>query len=663
MLELKYTLDGAASSIPLFDGHYVIGRGKACDVVIKDPSVSGQHLRLEVQGEVVSFRDLHSSNGTFLNKVKVDSGTLRAGDTLKLGKVKLRVRSDQAMFDPIGGGEPDEGAEVTPDAEFESFNAPEPDMFPAVIDASPAAQERAVAVIVPKSVQQGADGDDAAKRKRLLVLGGAVGVALLLFVVLKVLQSEPPQNDGPKRMTFQDDYWPGMVRGVELFNQGEVREAIETWRSVENRFNDEKEKGERPDMMVGRTFAESAQLLSLTARDDVPDINWSQLRSNILDLLDQNLLRHPTLEAFAQRLEAMCRQEHANKQIYDGAEQALRSQNWVEAREQALQIPSTSVYHRFVDPILARVSTAQLREIRDEAMQQGRNRNFRRAIQLANRYMAEGGSDSHLQESVQEWERELVIMDAIQSFVQRHAQAQSPAEIETVLQLGAQLEEQYPTHGRVLDEVRPRIREMNQRVFLAKVKEAYDAGDEEGLRELRAEIFANELAEARAYFQKQQQLKDMLARAEETEGRGRFEEAIAIWQQVTETEPNSQNFYHQQAALKIRAYSPDRLAQMYMQAAQAAVQRSEFFLARQLLQRAESNGANTTSMVDSIHQIGRRKFTEAVNAHQERIFVTRHMEVNLALDCFLPGEDFYTRILTRMEQWNETRRQPRTMDD
>lgn len=662
MLELKYTLDGASYSVPLFDGHYVVGRGKACDVVVKNPSVSGQHLRLDVRGDVVSFRDLGSSNGTYLNKAKVDSGTLRVGDRLKLGNVKFRVFSDQAMPDPIAGGAPDAGAEVTPDAEFASFPEPAPSMVPVVIDSGSASKERAVAVIVPKASPE-TSADDGEKKKRLLLLGGGVGVALLILVVLLAIPSAPPPTDGKEGMTFEKDYWPGMVRGVEAFRQGRVREAIQTWQSVENRFNEEKVGGERPTMVVGRTFAEPVRLLSLSDRDDVPDINWNQLRGNILELQEQNRLTHPTLDKFARDLEAMCRQEHSNKQIYDAAEQALRMQNWEEAREKALQIPTTSVYHRFVDPILSRVSTEHLNQIREEAVNQGRTRNFRRAIQLANRYRAEGGSDSILDESVQQWEKELAIEDAVESFSQRHAQARSPAEIETVLQLGAQLEAQYPTHGAVLDKVRPRIRELNQRVYLAKVEEAYHAGDEDTLRELRGELFANELSEARGYFQKQQQLKELLARAEETEVQGRFEEAIAIWEQVRQTEPNPQNYYHQQAALKTSSYSADRLAQMYMQAAQGAVQRSEYFLARQLLQRAEASGADTASMVESIQQIGRRKFTEAVNAHQNRIFVTRHIEVNLALDCFLPGEDFYTRILTRMESWNETRRQPKAMEE
>lgn len=535
-------------------------------------------------------------------------------------------------------------------------------MVPVPAGMSPGAggESRAVAVIGPKT-QEAQGGMDAAQKKRLLLLGGAVAAVLLVLVLALALRPKPapPTTEDTGLMTFAD-YWDGIRRGVSQYDQGNVREALSTWRSVETKFNAD---NPRNQLIVGQVFSEPIRLRALLEHEDVPDINWSQLRMGILSLQEQNLLSDPTLDRFARTLEQRCRLEHNAKQIYEAAEQAFRSRKWEETREQALQIPVDSVYHRFVDPLLARVTSAVLNEIREDAVTQGRAQNFRRAIQLANRFRAEGGEDPVLEESVHRWQQELDIADAVEGFLQRQSHAESPSEIEAVLRLGMELEERHQTHRLVMEQVRPRIRELNQRIYIAKLQDVYDAGDEEALRELRGEIFAEEMTAARSLFQKHQQVKDMLARAEEAESGGRFEDALVLWQQVMEHEPNERNYYHQQASMKRRAYSPERLAQMYIQAAQNAVQREEYFLARQLLQRAEANGGDIIRLVEGIQQIGRRKFTEALNAHNARIWVTRHMEVNLALDCFMPGEDFHTRIMTRMEQWGETRRQPKTIDD
>ena len=94
MFRLVYTLDGQKHARDLKEGTAILGRSAGCDVVIASPSVSGQHARLDIAKEGVAFRDLLSRNGTFLNGAKAEQGALRAGDTLRLGKVDLRLEAD-----------------------------------------------------------------------------------------------------------------------------------------------------------------------------------------------------------------------------------------------------------------------------------------------------------------------------------------------------------------------------------------------------------------------------------------------------------------------------------------------------------------------------------------------------------------------------------------
>jgi pSer/pThr/pTyr-binding forkhead associated (FHA) protein len=65
----------------------IIGRDPAqCDIVILDPNVSRVHAWVTVKkGEVVII-DRGSTNGTYVNQVKVENANLKSGDTIQLGR-------------------------------------------------------------------------------------------------------------------------------------------------------------------------------------------------------------------------------------------------------------------------------------------------------------------------------------------------------------------------------------------------------------------------------------------------------------------------------------------------------------------------------------------------------------------------------------------------
>jgi pSer/pThr/pTyr-binding forkhead associated (FHA) protein len=65
----------------------IIGRDPAqCDIVIMDPNVSRVHAWVTVKkGEVVII-DRGSTNGTYVNQVKVEDANLKSGDSIQLGR-------------------------------------------------------------------------------------------------------------------------------------------------------------------------------------------------------------------------------------------------------------------------------------------------------------------------------------------------------------------------------------------------------------------------------------------------------------------------------------------------------------------------------------------------------------------------------------------------
>lgn len=83
---------GGSGTFQIEARDYVIGRSNRADVVVEDPSVSGQHARLAVTaGGAATITDLGSSNGTTVNGSKVQgSHPVRSGDVIGVGEALLR---------------------------------------------------------------------------------------------------------------------------------------------------------------------------------------------------------------------------------------------------------------------------------------------------------------------------------------------------------------------------------------------------------------------------------------------------------------------------------------------------------------------------------------------------------------------------------------------
>jgi len=63
-----------------------IGRGDHNLLVVGDPEVSSSHCVLTCGNDRILFKDLGSSNGSFLNDQPIREGRIMSGDTLRLGR-------------------------------------------------------------------------------------------------------------------------------------------------------------------------------------------------------------------------------------------------------------------------------------------------------------------------------------------------------------------------------------------------------------------------------------------------------------------------------------------------------------------------------------------------------------------------------------------------
>ncbi|MDP3971571.1 MAG: DUF3662 and FHA domain-containing protein [Candidatus Nanopelagicales bacterium] len=82
----------AGAEHPLNQGVTRLGRGADSDIRIDDPGVSRHHADIIVGNSAV-IRDLGSTNGTYVNGVRVNESTLHDGAKVRLGSTTLTFRS------------------------------------------------------------------------------------------------------------------------------------------------------------------------------------------------------------------------------------------------------------------------------------------------------------------------------------------------------------------------------------------------------------------------------------------------------------------------------------------------------------------------------------------------------------------------------------------
>lgn len=120
----RFVLRGVSGSTfgktyPLF-GTMTIGRAAECDISIPGEEISRKHAKLQVQIDGISIEDLGSSNGTFINGKRVQSGLAKGGDEIRLDTVRfMLVAPGQEM-----GGAKAPAAAATPAASAAAAAAP-----------------------------------------------------------------------------------------------------------------------------------------------------------------------------------------------------------------------------------------------------------------------------------------------------------------------------------------------------------------------------------------------------------------------------------------------------------------------------------------------------------------------------------------------------------
>jgi hypothetical protein len=90
-------LDVDGERYPLMGAMTVLGRDDTADIILDDPGISRRHSEIRVTNDgphlVASIRDLHSTNGTFVNSERISSQRLSDGDEITVGRTTVTYRA------------------------------------------------------------------------------------------------------------------------------------------------------------------------------------------------------------------------------------------------------------------------------------------------------------------------------------------------------------------------------------------------------------------------------------------------------------------------------------------------------------------------------------------------------------------------------------------
>ncbi len=111
----KFVLTGLTqpATFELEQGFNTIGRNATNDFRVHDATVSSFHCEIVLSGDSMLVHDLGSTNGTFIDGARIEEGSLKKSQVLKLGSVELRLES-RAGPEPVEIAIPQLTVEETP---------------------------------------------------------------------------------------------------------------------------------------------------------------------------------------------------------------------------------------------------------------------------------------------------------------------------------------------------------------------------------------------------------------------------------------------------------------------------------------------------------------------------------------------------------------------
>lgn len=644
MLKLEYEIEGQTISIPLKDGTFLVGRADTCDIVIKNPSVSKQHLRLTVSGDRVEFRDLGSANGTFLNGKRLENCVLVPGDVLRLGKVTIRV---------VGGGRPldftpsppSPHAEETPPAEgFILATPPSSSPAGAIVPSSPTLARAAVEIVPPSSALPNAE------KKKKILFGVAGGVILLLVVLLLIPSSSPskPPEKPKSRITTADDYWQAMSEGARAFKRGDYENAYKLWSEMDTQWKAAREKNpELRRLFVGEIYARVAEPFLQAGKGEPPAGDWNKLREELLDLEEQGALPADLSEFTVDVLAMICSKENRNQRTFFEAQRLKEKGLFDEAKQKYQEISPGSVYSRFIEAAIEACDLGKFKAAKERAIRASERGALEEAIREGEEAL-KMKPDAELESLIHRW-RVVVKIEGMLDEIRRYIVAGKIEDIEKAKALLERLCEEYPDEPLIVKEKEGILKTIEERLFSAAIENYYRSGDTAALEEMRAK--ANDSLTVRNIFDKYDRIQAEFKAANEAEAKGEFVEMHERWKKILQIEPDTENAFRKRAALLLEQKSEAWIAEKEYELARQAITKGEYGKARKKLSLAAKHGISIAAEVEMLQKRGVTLFNEGINLYHQKQYALAKERLFQARDCFEPTDEWFEKIDKRIREY------------
>ena len=92
MKYLLYYRDGFLKKFPLDKTEITLGRSSSNDLILDEDDVSRRHMQIEVQPDHVVLRDLHSTNGVYIQGRRISVAVLRLGESFSVSGFSFYLR-------------------------------------------------------------------------------------------------------------------------------------------------------------------------------------------------------------------------------------------------------------------------------------------------------------------------------------------------------------------------------------------------------------------------------------------------------------------------------------------------------------------------------------------------------------------------------------------
>ncbi len=83
--------------LELAEGEVFIGRNPDCDIRLKPRNISRRHARVFFRNEEYHIEDLDSTNGTYVNGIKIVKCVLRDHDQIEIGGIKILFNEEMTL--------------------------------------------------------------------------------------------------------------------------------------------------------------------------------------------------------------------------------------------------------------------------------------------------------------------------------------------------------------------------------------------------------------------------------------------------------------------------------------------------------------------------------------------------------------------------------------